>query len=68
MFEALRDLRRDLAKEAGVPPYVVFHDSTLREMASSRPSTLSELGRLGGVGARKLDAYGERFLAEIARH
>ncbi|SFO84878.1 DNA helicase RecQ [Qipengyuania nanhaisediminis] len=68
LFEALRDLRRDLAKEAGVPPYVVFHDSTLREMASSRPSTLSELGRLGGVGARKLDAYGERFLAEIARH
>ncbi|MXO96640.1 DNA helicase RecQ [Erythrobacter aquimaris] len=68
LFEALRDLRRDLAKEAGVPPYVVFHDSTLREMAASRPSTLPELGRLGGVGTRKLDAYGERFLAEIARH
>ncbi|MBX7514220.1 DNA helicase RecQ [Qipengyuania sp. GH38] len=68
LFEALRDLRRDLAKEAGVPPYVVFHDSTLREMAATRPSTLPELGRIGGVGARKLDAYGERFLAEIARH
>ena len=67
--DGLMSLRaRDLAKEAGVPPYVVFHDSTLREMAASRPSSLSELGRLGGVGARKLDAYGERFLAEIARH
>ena len=68
LFEALRDLRRELAQEAQVPPYVIFHDSTLREMAASRPSSLAELGRLGGVGAKKLDAYGERFLREIANH
>ena len=68
LFEALRGLRRDLAAEAGVPPYVIFHDSTLREMAQSRPATLSALGELGGVGARKLEAYGESFLAVIRQH
>ena len=65
LFEALRDLRRDLAKEAGVPPYVVFHDSTLRSMAESRPGSLSELGALPGVGAKKLEAYGQQFLRVI---
>jgi ATP-dependent DNA helicase RecQ len=65
LFEALRALRRDIAREAGVPPYVVFHDSTLREMAESRPATLTELAAISGVGARKRDAYGERFLAAI---
>lgn len=68
LFEALRELRRELAAEAQVPPYVIFHDSTLREMAASRPATMSALGRVGGVGAKKLEAYGERFLMEIARH
>lgn len=68
LFEALRALRRDLAAEAGLPPYVIFHDSTLREMATSRPATLSALGELGGVGARKLEAYGEAFLAVIRQH
>jgi ATP-dependent DNA helicase RecQ len=63
LFEALRDLRRELAVEAGVPPYVIFHDSTLREMAQARPATLAALGQIGGVGARKLEAYGEAFLA-----
>ena len=62
LFDALRELRRDLARDAGVPPYVVFHDATLREMAQARPSTLAELGSITGVGARKLDAYGEEFL------
>ncbi|MFM5947615.1 MAG: HRDC domain-containing protein, partial [Novosphingobium sp.] len=65
LFEALRALRRDLAAEAGLPPYVIFHDSTLREMAERRPAALSALGELGGVGARKLEAYGEAFLAVI---
>jgi len=65
LFEALRDLRRDLASEAGVPPYVVFHDATLREMASVRPATLAELGEVSGVGARKLEAYGDAFLGVI---
>ncbi len=66
LFEALRALRRDLAEEAGVPPYVIFHDSTLRAMAEARPGSLSQLGALPGVGAKKLEAYGERFLREIA--
>ncbi|WP_293881689.1 DNA helicase RecQ [Sphingomonas sp.] len=65
LFEALRARRRELAVEAQMPPYVIFHDSTLREMASVRPTTLGELGRLGGVGTRKLDAYGEAFLQVI---
>ena len=68
LFEALRELRRTLASEAQVPPYVIFHDSTLREIAANRPSTMSALGRVGGVGTKKLEAYGERFLKEIARH
>jgi ATP-dependent DNA helicase RecQ len=67
LFDALRELRRELAQDAGVPPYVVFHDSTLREMAAARPSSLSELGGIGGVGTRKLDAYGDAFLAVIKR-
>jgi ATP-dependent DNA helicase RecQ len=65
LFEALRACRRELAAEAGVPPYVIFHDSTLREMAAARPASRAELGRLSGVGARKLDAYGDAFLAAI---
>ncbi len=65
LFEALRALRRDLAKEAGLPPYVIFHDATLREMATLRPAGLTELGQVSGVGARKLEAYGDAFLATI---
>jgi ATP-dependent DNA helicase RecQ len=65
LFDALRACRRELAQEAGVPPYVIFHDSTLREMAEQRPTTLTELGHISGVGQRKLDAYGDAFLAAI---
>ena len=68
LFEALRALRRDLAQQAGVPPYVIFHDATLREMANARPASLAALGEIGGVGARKLEAYGEEFLAVIRQH
>ena len=68
LFEALRARRRELAEEAGVPPYVVFHDSTLREIASARPGSLGELGRLPGVGARKLEAYGDAFLGVVRAH
>lgn len=68
LFEALRALRRDLAAEAGIPPYVIFHDATLREMALSRPANLAQLGEIGGVGARKLAAYGEAFLAVIRQY
>ncbi|MFK4792893.1 DNA helicase RecQ [Sphingobium sp. ZW T5_29] len=68
LFDALRACRRELAQEAGVPPYVIFHDSTLREMAEQRPSTLAELSHVSGVGHRKLDAYGDAFLAAIRLH
>lgn len=66
LFEALRAKRRDLALEAGVPPYVIFHDSTLREMASLRPGTLSALGEVSGVGTRKLESWGPAFLGVLA--
>jgi len=68
LFEALRATRRDLAKEAGMPPYVIFHDSVLREMALMKPQTLSAMGEISGVGARKLDAYGQAFLSTIREH
>jgi ATP-dependent DNA helicase RecQ len=68
LFEALRELRRELAAEAQLPPYVIFHDATLREMAALRPSGLAEMGAISGVGARKLEAYGDAFLAVIRRH
>jgi ATP-dependent DNA helicase RecQ len=66
LFEALRAARRELAGEAGVPPYVVFHDSTLREIAAARPSTLAELSRVQGVGEAKLMRYGQAMLAVVA--
>ena len=65
MFGALRAARRELAEAAGVPPYVVFHDSTLREIAEARPRTLAELGRVQGIGAAKLERYGEAILAVV---
>jgi ATP-dependent DNA helicase RecQ len=68
LFEALRALRRELAAEAQVPPYVIFHDAVLREMAASRPATLAQLGAIPGIGARKLEAYGDAFLAAIRGH
>ena len=66
LFEELRVLRRQLADERQVPAYVVFSDATLREMAQSRPSTQSEFLALSGVGAKKLETYGDVFLAAIA--
>ena len=66
LFEALRARRRELAAEAGVPPYVVFHDSTLREMAEGKPTSIQALGRVGGVGAAKLEKYGVAFVEVIA--
>jgi ATP-dependent DNA helicase RecQ len=66
LFDALRAVRRDLAKAQGVPPYVIFHDATLREMAELRPASLRALGEISGVGARKLEAYGAAFL-EVLR-
>ena len=67
LFEALRAKRRALAENVGVPPYVIFHDATLREMALTRPADIRALGRISGVGARKLEAYGAEFLSVIAQ-
>ena len=68
LFDALRALRRDLARAQGVPPYVVFNDATLREMAAIKPETPGGLARISGVGAKKLESYGAAFLAVIADH
>lgn len=58
LIKALRELRRELAQEAGLPPYLIFRDATLREMAKARPA---DLGEVSGVGSRKLKAYGDVF-------
>ncbi len=68
LWEALRALRKRLAEEQGVPPYVVFHDSTLLEMVELRPTTLAGLSAISGVGQHKLERYGERFVAVIREH
>jgi ATP-dependent DNA helicase RecQ len=65
LFEALRTRRRELAQEAKVPPYVIFHDSVLREMAAMKPDSLAQLGTISGVGERKLAAYGDAFLQVV---
>jgi len=62
IWEALRAHRRELAEVQGVPPYVIFHDSTLQAMAEQMPSSLAEFGALPGVGERKLEKYGDGFL------
>ncbi|NET71548.1 MAG: DNA helicase RecQ [Sphaerospermopsis sp. SIO1G2] len=65
LIHRLRNLRKKLADEQAVPPYVIFHDSTLRLMAQVQPKTLDEFGQLSGVGSYKLSEYGDQFLAEI---
>jgi len=64
----LRARRAALAKAQGVPPYVIFHDTTLVEMAHAKPRSLGDFARLTGVGARKLERYGTDFLAVIGEH
>ncbi len=66
LFEALRACRRDLARAAGVPPYVICHDSTLREIAALRPGSRAALEEVPGIGARKLALYGDALLAVVA--
>ena len=65
LFEALRQLRAQLAREQGVPAYVIFHDSTLREIASRRPASEDELAGIGGIGSGKLARYGEMVLETV---
>ena len=63
MFEQLRELRREIATSRGVPAYVVFSDATLLEMAETIPTSPQALLDISGVGPRKLERYGERFLS-----
>jgi ATP-dependent DNA helicase RecQ len=65
VFQALRDLRAQLAREQNVPAYVIFHDSTLRNIAEHRPSSLSDLARVGGIGGTKLARYGQKVLDAV---
>jgi ATP-dependent DNA helicase RecQ len=67
LFEALRACRKTLASQAGVPPYVIFHDSTLREMATTKPGSLQEMATISGVGDKKLNTYGQAFLDTLAQ-
>jgi ATP-dependent DNA helicase RecQ len=67
LFEALRSLRRSIADERGVPPYLIFSDASLRDMARLRPATREQLRDVKGVGDWKLETFGDRFLAVIRR-
>ena len=66
VFEALRAWRAAVAKEQGVPAYVVFHDATLREVVSRLPTSLDALGGISGIGAAKLERHGPGLLAVLA--
>jgi ATP-dependent DNA helicase RecQ len=68
LFETLRALRKRLADAQGMPPYVIFHDATLREIAERRPVTLDEFAGIRGVGEAKLARYGEEFVAVVRGH
>ncbi|MFR4118045.1 MAG: RQC domain-containing protein [Bilophila wadsworthia] len=68
LFQLLRAERRRLAEAAQVPPYVVFHDRALREMAAGKPASREAMLGIAGVGERKLAQYGDAFLAVIARY
>ncbi|KRG67058.1 ATP-dependent DNA helicase RecQ [Stenotrophomonas terrae] len=66
LFQALRGLRAELAREQNVPAFVIFHDSTLRNIAEQRPTSVEALGKVGGIGGSRLARYGQR-LVEIVR-
>ncbi|MFP4564590.1 MAG: DNA helicase RecQ [Spirochaetia bacterium] len=68
LVKKLKNLRTEIARENNVPPYIVFSDKTLREMAAVKPESSEELLTVSGVGEKKLDAYGPRFLALIREH
>ena len=67
LWEALRECRRKLASERNLPPYVIFHDATLKQMLAERPADRDALLRISGVGQAKLDRYGEQFLEVLRR-
>ena len=65
LFEILRNLRKELADAEGMPPYIIFHDSSLKEMAIYFPQTLRDFRKISGVGKSKLEKYGKLFLKKI---
>lgn len=68
LFEQLRSLRKEISSREQVPPYVIFHDSTLREMSEQYPTDFAALGRIKGVGQAKLEKYGEEFIKIIQNY
>jgi len=68
LFERLAVLRRQIASEAGIPPYIIFHDSTLSEMCRVLPKDMQEMKAVQGVGEAKLSKYGQRFLDAIREY
>ena len=68
IFKALKAERLRLAKKQNIPPYIIFHDKTLREMAGQKPTTLTALRGISGVGEQKIRLYGEQFLAVIRQY
>ena len=68
LWEALRECRRLFAEELGVPPYVIFHDSSLQEMCRALPRTMEEFSLISGVGERKMEKYGPAFMEVIVDH
>ena len=68
LYEALRELRRKIANEQGVPAYVIFHDKTLQDMALLRPENPEAMRYISGVGEQKLTRYGQAFIEEIKSH
>jgi ATP-dependent DNA helicase RecQ len=65
LWEALRACRKDLATEQGIPPFMIFHDATLKDMLDNKPTSLHSFSNISGVGQKKLDKYGDEFLAVL---
>jgi len=68
LFHRLVALRRDIAKEVKLPPYIIFHDSSLKDMVSKLPTDLEEMKNISGVGQSKLEKYGVRFIGVIKEY
>jgi len=68
LWDALRAKRREIADAQDVPPYIIFHDATLTAMLEARPTNLKQMALISGIGARKLELYGEQFLAAIKEY
>ena len=68
LWEALRACRKELATEQGIPPFMIFHDATLKDMLDNKPTSLERFANISGVGQKKLDKYGTEFLAVLNKY